>query len=165
MMYEQDIEQMEVFQGLNTNQLNWIKPWMELCHFPDETLIFEQGQTANALYILLEGEVFIEYKPYDGPLLTVARILPGGVFGWSAALGRKQYTSAAVAHANSSAYCISRQNLHKICEQDPETGGILIDRLASVIAERLRNTHSEILSILSEGMDLNNSGKRNAENE
>jgi CRP-like cAMP-binding protein len=156
---------MEVFQGLNTSQLSQIKPWMELCHFPDGMIIFEQGQAANALYILLEGEVFIEYKPYDGPLLTVSRILPGGVFGWSAALGRKYYTSAAISHASSSAFCITRQNLHTICDQDPETGGILIDSLASVIAERLRNTHSEIISILSEGMDLNGNGKRNGEND
>jgi CRP-like cAMP-binding protein len=164
-MYEQDMRQMYVFQGLKESQLNQLKPMMELCHFHNEMVIFEQGQAANALYILLEGEVCIEYKPYDGPPLTVARILPGGVFGWSAALKREIYTSGAVAHAESSAYCITSQNLRQICEQDPETGGILIDRLASVIAKRLRNTHLEIFSILSEGMDLNCSNKRDVEND
>ena len=164
-MFEQYLDQMEVFKGLSGNQLGQIKPWMETCHFSSGIVIFKQGQTATSLFILLEGEVFVEYKPYDGPPLTVANILPGGVFGWSAALGRKNYTSAAIAHLNSSAYTLTRHNLHQICIQDPETGGILIDRLASVIAERLRNTHSEILSLLFEGLDLTGYDIRNVEND
>jgi len=118
--------------------------------------IFEQGQKADFLYILLVGEVSVEYKPYDGPALTVARIFPGGVFGWSAALGRELYTSGATAIEDIEAIQLSNNQLRSICETHPETGAVLLDRLASGIAEKLKNTHSHVLNLLSQGIEFDN---------
>jgi CRP-like cAMP-binding protein len=118
-------------------------------------VIFEQGASAKYLYILQVGEVLVRFKPYDGPALTVARILPQGVFGWSAALGRDAYTSAAVTALPSEAYRIRASDLRTLCERVPDTGAIFLDRLAGVIAERLQNTHSEILTMLNQGIDRN----------
>lgn len=103
---------------------------------------------ARYLYILLEGEVNVHYKPYDGPVLTVARILPGGVFGWSAALRREVYSSGALAVEPSKVYRMSGTDLQVICKLYPETGTIWLDHLAGVIAERLSSKHSQVLNIL-----------------
>lgn len=152
-MFGQDYAQISIFAGLDGNQISQLSPFMIECQFAKDTVIFEQGQPADHLYILLTGEVTIQYKPYDGPVLTVGRIEPGGVFGWSAALGRDIYTSGAVAVKNSVAYRVRSANLQVICTEYPETGKILLDRLASGIAERLQGTHTQILGILSERMD------------
>ena len=58
-------------------------------------MIFAQGDRAEFLYVVVEGEVSIQFKPDDGPALVVSRIKDGGVFGWSAAFGRGSYTSGA----------------------------------------------------------------------
>ena len=49
--------------------------------------------------------------------------------------------------------CIRGSNLQMVCTQYPETGNILLERLASVIAERLRSTHTQVLGMLTQGMD------------
>ena len=159
-MYEQDIILLPIFDGFNKAQIDLIKSSINLCRFSEGLVIFEQGNPAVALYILFHGEVLVEYKPYDGPPLTVAHILPGGVFGWSAALGRKNYTSSAITLVASDAGCITCQNLHSIYEKDPETGGILIERFAGVVAEREGNSNPEILSLFSEDLDLNVNSRR-----
>ncbi len=153
-MFRQDYAQLSIFAGLNGDQIVQLLPYMVECHFSKDEVIFEQGQPADHLYILFSGEVVIQYKPYDGPPLTVARIETGGVFGWSAALGRDEYTSGAMAVEDSVAYRIRGENLQVLCEKYPETGMILLDRLAGVIAERLQNTHTQVLGILSQGMDM-----------
>ncbi len=131
---------------------------------PNGAVIFEQGDLADCLYILLEGEVEVRYKPYDGPPLSVAHIIPGGVFGWSAALGRREYTSGAQAESECQVVRVRSASLHRLCECYPETGGVLLDRLAGVIAERLRNTHASILAMLSQGVDTNgNCAKRDGD--
>lgn len=145
---------MPIFQGLNAEQLEQLRPILEPCSFEKDQVIFEQGKNADFLYILLTGEVIVRYKPYDGPPLTVARIAPGGVFGWSAAMMREVYTSTSMSTTASEAYRISGHNLRGLCECNPDAGSILLDRLASVITERLRNTHTQILAILSQGMDF-----------
>lgn len=153
-MFRQELAQLSIFQGLSKDQLDLLNPLLKLYAFSKDQVIFEQGQTADYLYILLTGEVVVRYKPYDGPALTVSRIQPGGVFGWSAAMNREVYTSMAQSVLPGEAYRINGLQLRSMCECQPEAGSILLDRLASVITERLANTHTQILTILSKGVDF-----------
>jgi CRP-like cAMP-binding protein len=151
-MFIQELSQVPIFRGLGEMQLEFLDPFVELCHFTEGQVIFDQGQAATYMYILRQGQVIIQYKPYDAPLLTVTHIPPGGVFGWSAALGRVEYTSAAIAALESEAYRLRGEGLSRICDQYPETGVVILGRLASVIAERLQSTHAQILMMLSQGL-------------
>lgn len=153
-MLKYDLAHLAVFKNLSGSELEKIAPMLNLCCFQPGDVIFEQGQVAVHLYVLLEGEVVISYKPYDGPALVVARIAPGGVFGWSAALHRDIYSSAAIAVCKSEAICMSSQQLKTLCEKHPQTGMILLEHLADGIAQRLNSTHSQILSILTQGIDF-----------
>jgi len=153
-MYRQDYAQFPIFAGLDGNQISQLSPFMTECQFHKDEIIFEQGQPASHLYILLSGNVIVRYKPYDGPPLTVANIEPGGVFGWSAALGRETYTSSAVTVQESVAVRVRGSNLQVIRAQYPETGKILMDRLAGVITERLHSSHTQVLEILTRGFDV-----------
>jgi CRP-like cAMP-binding protein len=160
-MFRQNCARLPIFADLDDNQISQLSPFFVECELSKDAVIFEQEQAAKYLYILISGEVAVRYKPYDGPALTVARIEPGGVFGWSAALGRDVYTSAAVALQKSVAYRLRGAHLPLICTQYPNTGKILLEHLAGVIAERLRSTHAQVLDILSRGNDPeNNRNKR-----
>jgi CRP-like cAMP-binding protein len=116
--------------------------------FDTGTMIFAQDALAERLYILLRGHVAIRFKPYDGDLLAVTEICAGGVFGWSAALGRRHYTSSAVCTEDSEALSIRGSDLRHLCERYPETGVVVLERLAEVIAERLRSTHEQVVDLL-----------------
>lgn len=164
-MSEQDFSRLEIFNGMDCNQVDLIRLFSDTCHIPGDTLIFEQGQPAEALYILICGQVRVEYKPYDGPKIVVAQILPGGVFGWSSALGRKSYTSSAIAIEACETVCISQHNLRHIFEKDPATGGILISRLSGVISERNQHPISEIEDNLTAGLEIFNGSRRNPQDE
>lgn len=152
-MLIQDYARLSIFAGLDDNQIRQLTPFMVECQYPKDFVVFEQGQPAENLYILLSGEVLIRYKPYDGPPLKVARIDPGGVFGWSAALRHDVYTSGAITVQDSTAFCMRGSSLPIIREQYPETGQIWLERLASVIAQRLQSTHAQVLGLLTQGMD------------
>ncbi|MEA4907726.1 MAG: cyclic nucleotide-binding domain-containing protein [Chloroflexi bacterium] len=154
-MFRQDLFRLPIFEGLSHQQLDQLTSRMELCQFNKDEGIFEQGQAARYLYILVDGAVEVRFKPYDGPPLTVTSITPGGVFGWSASLGRDIYTSSAIATQDSEAYRMSSKTFHSLCDLDPDTGAVLLDRLASVIGERMQDSHTKIINILSESMELN----------
>ncbi len=163
-MLKQDFSRLEVFQGLSEAQLELLDSMFERVHFDPDELIFDQGQPARYLYILVSGEVVIRYKPYDGPALVVSRIPEGGVFGWSTILSRRVYTSGAVAVQESTAFRISEVRLHDLCIQQPETGAILMEHLANAIAER-RITRSPILDLLSSRVDNEDCSRRKQEND
>ncbi|MCE1254665.1 MAG: cyclic nucleotide-binding domain-containing protein, partial [Anaerolineae bacterium] len=78
-MFDERYAQLPVFRGLSKEQIDHIEPLFQLCRFPKNTPVFQQGQPALYFYILLKGEVEIRYKPYDAPPLSVAHIAPGSV--------------------------------------------------------------------------------------
>jgi CRP-like cAMP-binding protein len=147
------VENIPLFQGLATEDIELLSGKFEPNSFAKDRVIFNQGDKADRLYILLSGKVAIRFKPYDGEIITVADINVGDVFGWSAALGRAFYTSCAVTIAESEVLSIRGEALRNLCLSHPETGVIILERLAEVIAERLRNTHQKVVELLWHGVN------------
>jgi CRP-like cAMP-binding protein len=154
-MYIQHIADDRPFPGLTDIQKQQIAPFFQTWKCTAGKTIFEQGQLARSFYVIHNGLVLIRYKPYDGPAIDVARIGTGQVFGWSAALGHSTYSSSAFSINDSSGMMISKRNLQVLYKQYPETGTIIIEHLADLIAERMGNTHATVYAILMSSVDAN----------
>jgi CRP/FNR family transcriptional regulator, cyclic AMP receptor protein len=159
-MLIEDFNRLTIFQGMSSPQQELLSGLFIPYECCDENVIFEQGDLAEFLYIVVEGEVIVSFKPDDGPAIIVARIQTGGVVGWSAALGSRMYTSGAYSNGDTRLLRIRGTDLRKLCEQYPDTGVILLDRLAAVIAQRLTSTHDQVLALLELGLrsDVNEAG-------
>ena len=141
-----------MFTGFSEKQLSDLAELVEGERLQDGQIIFAQNDPADRLYVLLSGRVAIRFKPHDGDMLTVTEIGQGGVFGWSAALGRRSYTSSAVCLQAGDALGLKGTDLRRLCEAQPETGVVILERLAEVIAQRLRSTHEQVVELLRLGM-------------
>ncbi|HVN16480.1 MAG TPA: cyclic nucleotide-binding domain-containing protein [Anaerolineales bacterium] len=148
-----NLSQVPLFNGLTPQQLNTLKPLFESYSCPRGTAIFEQGQEADYLYLILNGNVTIQYKPYDGPFITISHLSSGGVFGWSAAIGSGEYTSRAECLEALEALRIRGRDLEQLCLDYPETGAIILDRLAQVVSSRWKHAHEQVRSLLQKGKD------------
>jgi CRP/FNR family transcriptional regulator, cyclic AMP receptor protein len=144
--------QLAFFAGLQPADLQLLAPYFAPQTWVAGTVIFEQADYAEYLYLVVRGEVTIRYKPHDGPAMTVTRVLPGGIFGWSAAMNNPAYTSGALCSLDSEVLRIRGADLRAICEKHPDLGKIILDRLASVIAERKHSHQGPVTSILANGM-------------
>jgi CRP-like cAMP-binding protein len=140
------------FKGLHTADIQLLAPYFAPQTWVAGTVIFEQEDYAEFLYLVVRGEVTIRYKPHDGPMMTVTRVQPGGIFGWSAAMNNPTYTSGAVCSLDSEVLRIRGTDLRAICEKHLELGRIILDRLAGVIAERKHSQQGQVTSILASGM-------------
>jgi CRP-like cAMP-binding protein len=146
------LEDIAFFQGLSSADRKRILASFRAEDHRAGEVFFQQDQPADRLYLLVSGRVEIRFKPYDGEALTVSIIEAGGVFGWSAALGRSSYTSGAVCTADGRCLSIRGPDLRRICEDHPATGVILLERLAEVIALRLTSTHVHVMELLRQGV-------------
>lgn len=144
-----------LFKDLTPSQRDVVLPLFKPYHYPEGKVIFEQGETTEYLYIVVDGEIQVRFKPDDGPPLIVARVRDEGVVGWSAALGSPAYTSAAVCATDCEVLRVRGTDLRTLCEQHPETGSVMLERLADVIAKRLKNTHAQVIALLEQGLRVN----------
>jgi CRP-like cAMP-binding protein len=154
-MYIQQHAADRPFPGLTDIQKEQIAPFFQTWECSAGKTIFEQGQLARFFYVIHDGQVLIRYKPYDGPAIDVTRIGAGQVFGWSTALGHSTYSSSASSIIDSGGMMISKRNLQVLYKQFPETGTIIIEHLADLIAERMGNTHATVYAILMSSVDAN----------
>jgi len=143
---------MFLFTGLTDKQLGILNPLFIPCEFIADTILFEQGDPADNLFAVVSGEVVVNFKPDDGPIIVVACVQPGSIVGWSAALGSRRYTSSAVCTTYTQLLRVRGDDLRRLCLQHPVTGMIFLDRLSTVIAERLHSTHDLVLSLLQLGL-------------
>jgi CRP-like cAMP-binding protein len=147
-------ENLKLFDHLTSAQSTAVRGLFTPLDEPLGTVLFCQGDAAEYLYIVADGEVIIEYKPDDGPLLTIARVRSDGVVGWSAALSSPNYTSSAVCVTDCLLLRVSGAELRDFCQHNPDTGALFVERLAAVIAKRLRNTHGQVLALLEQGLRI-----------
>ncbi len=145
------LENIPLFKDLSIETLGIIKPLFDPCTCHEGT-IFEQGDPAIHLYLVIKGGVDILYKPYDAPAISITSVKSGGIFGWSAIAGNRIYTSGAVCQAECLTMRIQGNALRKLCIQHPQEGEILLDRLAESVSARWGNAHSQVRDILTQGV-------------
>src|SRR5512133_1095552 len=87
-------DRVPVFNDMNAEYLNLLKPLFERFSCPSGATVIQQGQPAEYLYLIVGGKAQVTYKPYDGTSITVAHVEKDGVFGWSAVVGSRNYTSS-----------------------------------------------------------------------
>lgn len=159
-MLNTNFDSLPIFEGVPPAKMRLIKPLLKPCTFEPDESIFQQGDLAKFFYILLQGEVLVHYKPYDGPPLEIAHLQDSGVFGWSAALRRKFYTSGALALVKCEVVRLSGDRLRSLCETHPAAGAVLLECLSGLIAERLQHSRVQMLNVLCDGMELSESSIR-----
>jgi len=149
------IQQLKLFQDLSPAQYAILQRLFSPRYEPQGAVIFEQGEPASALYILVAGEIDIRFKPEDGTELTMTHVHPESVIGWSAALGNPLYTSTAICLSDCQMLSIRGQDLRQLCENHPETGLVILERLAAGISQRLKNSHQHVRALLEQGLCIN----------
>jgi CRP-like cAMP-binding protein len=152
-MLQKDEVQIDLLNGLSEEQFAELRILLECCRYPAGEIIIHQNQLADNLYIVVSGEVEISHQPYDGPTLSVGRVSSGGVFGWSAILGRKNYSSTVTVVNDCCLYRIPGVKLQQFCEHHHATGVVLLERMALSVAQQPAQIHDQIMKILQSAMD------------
>jgi CRP-like cAMP-binding protein len=153
-MLAKKFNHISIFAGLTINQMALLDPIFSLVDCEVDSVIFVQDSVADYLYIIATGEVAINFNPDDGTPITVANVQEGGVFGWSAAFGSGTYTSGAVCLSQSQLLKVLGDDLKILRQNHPDTGILILERLASVVAERLKcsATHNQVVALLEHGL-------------
>ena len=148
-------DRVRIFQDLTPEQTALVGPLFTSCYETAGDILFEQGEIAEFLFLVIEGEVTIRYKPDDGPAILVAHIHADGVVGWSAVLGNPTYTSSAVCASDCLLLRLRNSDLRQLCERHHETAVLLLEKLATAVSERLHSPRIQVVTMLEQGLGVN----------
>ncbi len=140
----------EIFQGLNNEQLAEIIKCSEEEEFQHETRLFEKGENAEYLWIVREGRVELRF---DFPGLasseqnTISSIPVAGAFGWSSIVPPNKYRLSGYSTGGGCKLIkVERESLLKHFKKDPDIGYMVMSKLATLVGARFHNLQEEAAS-------------------
>jgi CRP-like cAMP-binding protein len=130
-----------IFENIPGNAVQELCEAGRVLSFDADSKLFERGQKAKELMILLDGVVELLF-PFR--VLGVIREIPmeskrsGDVVAWSALVDPYQFTLSARCATECKLASLSREELSRFFERDPATGYLFMRNLAGVIGRRLQ---------------------------
>jgi CRP-like cAMP-binding protein len=114
--------------------------------FAKEQIIFPEGDETPVFYVIVSGRVALESHP-GGHEKRVQILYPGEELGWSSVLGRKkQFQARALEPVE--ALALEVADLRSACASNPYFGCAFLERLLTVVAERLEVTRAQLAGAL-----------------
>ena len=132
------------FAGANEESLRQLAMATEELTFQEGQVLFREGQAAERLYILIRGEVDIQYELNTGEHRTVDTVIAGDVLVWSALVRPYRTTALAIARRTSEVIAVDSRKLRELCESDRDLGFSLMTEIAQATSHRLEGARVQL---------------------
>ena len=149
----QSLRSIPWFLELKTHQIDQLVDIAQLRLYEAGEEIFAEGQRANDLYIILDGQVkLISYVPSFGEMI-IFHAEPLDIIGWTSMTSFvRQRTSSASAVISTHLLVFNGSALRKLCDQDHDLGYVIMKRMSNVIASHLLTTRLHLYDLLQQNM-------------
>ena len=142
------LKKTELFEALNESQLNTLLPHSSVQSFSEKETIFQQGEEATRLYILIQGAVDLTVKAEEQIDFMTSKIeREGAVFGTASLMEPFRYNVSATCLKPSKVLVIDASFIQKMMEEDPKMGMEIMRKLASIYFNRLNDLRSGVSNL------------------
>lgn len=138
----------DIFEGLSDEELAAITRIASEEAYPAGARICAENEPATKLYIVREGRVVILTEIGRGKQTIIDTVTAGSSFGWSAIIPPFILTDTAKAMEHTRVIAIPSHLLRELCQQNCHICYTIMEKLATIISNRLRNTRLQLISVL-----------------
>ena len=136
------LSSLEVFSALEGRELEQVAQVAVPRSFERGEVIFREGDSGEALYVVRSGSVSIRRDSNDGRTLALAELRAGSMFGELAAFGGEVRSATAEALEPTALVAILGSDMQRVLRSDPD---IALKMLAA-LAERVRRLNDRLLA-------------------
>ncbi len=135
------------FAGIGHETLRRLAMIAEERVFPAGTAIFREWDRADWFYVILAGEVRIQYRGPKGEARTVDTLEEGDILAWSALVQPYRTTGVGTAAKETRVVALPATRLRDLCEEDPRLGFDLMGEVVRRLAARLDSIRAQIAAM------------------
>jgi CRP-like cAMP-binding protein len=107
-------------------------------------VIFREGEPANRFYLIDSGEIELQADIDGERQVTIQKVGPGDVLGWSWLYAPYYWHFSARAVKRTTATFYYGTRLREQCEENPAFGYELMKRISAVLLDRLQFTRKRL---------------------
>jgi CRP-like cAMP-binding protein len=143
------LKRTELFEALEEPQLNTLLLHASVESNPEGKTIFNQGEKAARLYVLVEGAVDLTIKTGEKIDFMTSKIeKEGAVFGMPSLIEPFRFNVTAICLKPSKVLVLDADHIKKRMEEDPRMGMEVMKKLASIYFNRLNDLRSGVSNLL-----------------
>jgi len=143
------LKKTELFDTLEESQLNALLSNSSVKSYSQGETIFQQGEDAKRLYILIQGEVDLTVKAQEEIGFMTSKIeKEGAVFGTPSLMEPFRYNVTAKCLKPTKVLAIEAHHIRKKIEENPRMGVEIMRKLASIYFNRLNELRSGVSNLV-----------------
>jgi CRP-like cAMP-binding protein len=135
------------FAGLSDDALQLIAGCASNVHVAQDHFLFRLGDPADRFFVVRHGRVALELHAPGRGVHVLDTVEDGQVLGWSWLVPPYKWFLDARAVAPTSVVSIDGLCLRRKCDEDPELGYALLQRVTHVMYERLQSARVRLLDL------------------
>lgn len=150
MIKPEELKKFKIFKDLSDSEANIIgeKASKEVYHAGK--YVFAEKSLATNLYLVVKGRIEIKMSSADDvPELTIDRVGPEEIFGWSSVTNPHTFTAAAWAAEKTEVIAIQGDVLLNYFKLNNQLGYKVMRQIANVISKRLRRLSLNLVKCMS----------------
>ncbi len=128
-----ELQRYSLFGGLQPEQIDLVRPYLELCSWEPGEFVLREGETNGRLHFVLDGLVRVTKRNR-----TLVDLGEGETFGEVELLDVMPAVASIVAVIPTKLAMISNKSLHCLYKSNPALFAMLVMNLARDLARRLR---------------------------
>jgi CRP/FNR family transcriptional regulator, cyclic AMP receptor protein len=149
------LQKIFLFQDIKPDELHRVLDRTSLREFPAETVIIQEGEPGDSLFIMAAGEVEItkqltlvldEDTPKERVMIRL-KAENGVYFGEMALLESETRSATVTALTDCSLLELHQKDFLELIEQQPAMGIKLLLRLAQILSRHLRKTNQDVVKL------------------
>jgi CRP-like cAMP-binding protein len=141
------LERIDLFKGLSQDELSAVTELCEPRQCRADEVIFAEKSKGQEMYIVTKGKIRIELGiKGKTDCATIHRVGEGEIFGELVLVGEGRRSATARCETDCEVLSIGRDGLLRLFEQNARIGYVIIMKLASLLAARLKKTNLQLVS-------------------
>ena len=130
--------------GINESALHQLATFVTRQRFAPDELLFEEGTPRTFVAILVSGAAAIE-KRHEGLRVRLITLGAGEAIGEGLLLDESPHGTSARSLADTEAFVLTIEQLHRIIRESPTLYGALVAKAARAISQRLASTDATLV--------------------
>ena len=133
------LKQSDLFWGMTQDTIQKITDKTVKQEFQEGDVVFKADDQADHFYVLISGKVRMELQ--DSGHSVYSSDKTGEIFGWSALIGRNDYSTTVICEKPTMTLQFPSAHLHSLLENDADCAANFYKQLARALGNRLLKTY------------------------
>jgi glutaminase len=138
------LESFELFDRLSSDEIDIIESRLARQHYRQGVTIIHQGESANKLYLLAQGQVSIKITLPDGKIKRLATLSQGLVFGEMAWIERSERSADVAVDSDALCYTLDIDDFDAMMADHSQIKVKVLGNLLKIFTRNLRKANTEI---------------------